>query len=79
MACKLKALKVDLKKWNEEVFGNVEVKINKLMSELVELDALANLIHLTGEEIQKKALILADLEHTSLLEEISWRQKSRAL
>ena len=43
MACKLKVVKVDLKKWNEEVFGNVGVKINKLISELVELDALADL------------------------------------
>jgi endonuclease/exonuclease/phosphatase family metal-dependent hydrolase len=79
MACKLKALKVDLKKWNEEVFGNVGVKINKLMSELVELDALADLRPLTEVEIQKKVGIVADLERTSLLEEISWRQKSRAL
>uniref|UniRef100_A0A2N9F8S0 Uncharacterized protein n=1 Tax=Fagus sylvatica TaxID=28930 RepID=A0A2N9F8S0_FAGSY len=79
MACKLKALKVDLKKWNEEVFGNVGVKRNKLMSELVELDAVADLRPLTGVENQKKAVIVADLESTSLLEEISWRQKSRAL
>jgi endonuclease/exonuclease/phosphatase family metal-dependent hydrolase len=71
MACKLKALKVDLKKWNEEVFGNVGVKKNKLMSELVELDAMADLKHLTGDELQKKALIVADLERTSLFEEIS--------
>jgi hypothetical protein len=25
VACKLKALKMDLKKWNEEVFGNMSV------------------------------------------------------
>ena len=30
-------------------------------------------------ENQKKAVIVADLERTGLLEEISWRQKSRAL
>jgi hypothetical protein len=79
MACKLKALKVDLKKWNEEVFRNVGVKKNKLMFELEELDAVADLRQLTGEESQKKAQIVVDLECTSLLEEISWRQKSRAL
>ena len=79
MACKLKALKADLKKWNEEVFGNVGVKKKKLMAELVELDTMADLRPLTGEELQKKALIVADLERTSLFEEISWRQKSRAL
>ena len=72
MACKLKALKVDLKKWNEEVFGNVGLKKKKkLMAELEELDALADLRHLTGEESQKKAQIVADLERNSLLDEIS--------
>ena len=79
MACKLKALKVDLKKWNKEVFGNVGVKRKNLMSELIELDALADIRHLTDVESQKKAQIVADLECTSLFEEISWRKKSRAL
>uniref|UniRef100_A0A2N9HJW1 Reverse transcriptase domain-containing protein n=1 Tax=Fagus sylvatica TaxID=28930 RepID=A0A2N9HJW1_FAGSY len=67
MACKLKALKVDLKKWNEEVFGNVGVKRNKLMSELEELDAVADLRQLTGEESQKKAQIVVDLEHSEAI------------
>ena len=49
------------------------------MFELEELDAVADLRQLTGEESQKKAQIVVDLERTSLLEEISWRQKSRAL
>ena len=79
MACKLKALKLDLKKWNEEVFGNVGVKRNQPMSELIELDAVAETQHLTGEETNKRVLIVVDLKRTSLLEEISWRQKSRAL
>jgi hypothetical protein len=34
LACKLKALKHDLKKWNEEVFGNVERNKRKLFEEL---------------------------------------------
>jgi hypothetical protein len=79
LACKLKALKIDLKKWNEADIGKVGVKMNHLMSDLNALDALAKLRQLTGEEVEKKALIVADLERTNLLEEISWRQKSRAL
>ena len=67
IACKLKALKVDLKKWNEEVFGNVGVKKNKFISELVELDAVADLRPLTEVENQKKAVIVADLESTVCL------------
>jgi hypothetical protein len=31
LACKLKALKSDLKKWNEKVFGNVGKKKKDLM------------------------------------------------
>lgn len=34
MARKLKALKVDLKKWNEEVFGHVEKQKRVLLDEL---------------------------------------------
>jgi len=30
LACKLKALKQDLKKWNDEVFGNIEQNKRKL-------------------------------------------------
>ena len=79
MACKLKALKTDLKKWNEEVFGNVGVRRHELMSEMIALDTVAETRHLTGEESNKRVQIVADLERTSLLEEISWRQKFRAL
>ena len=43
------------------------------MSELIALDAVAETRHLTGEESNKRVQIVADLERTSLLEEISWR------
>uniref|UniRef100_A0A2N9J257 Reverse transcriptase domain-containing protein n=1 Tax=Fagus sylvatica TaxID=28930 RepID=A0A2N9J257_FAGSY len=46
---------------------------------LIALDAVADTRHLTGEELNNRVRIVADLERTSLLEEISWRQKSRAL
>jgi hypothetical protein len=35
LASKLKALKTDLKKWNEELFGNVERKKQILLEEFV--------------------------------------------
>jgi hypothetical protein len=34
LARKLKTLKLDLKKWNEEVFGNVESNKRKLIEDL---------------------------------------------
>uniref|UniRef100_A0A2N9GWZ4 Reverse transcriptase domain-containing protein n=1 Tax=Fagus sylvatica TaxID=28930 RepID=A0A2N9GWZ4_FAGSY len=40
MAKKLKALKLDLKKWNEEVFGHMRHRRNILMLELDKLDVM---------------------------------------
>jgi hypothetical protein len=40
LASKLKALKTDLKKWNEELFGNVERKKQILLEEFVFLMSL---------------------------------------
>ncbi len=40
LAHKLKALKLDLKRWNEEVFGNVSFKRKLLFEELTEMDVL---------------------------------------
>jgi hypothetical protein len=40
LAQKLKALKVDLKRWNEQVFGNVEFRKKALLEELNALDCL---------------------------------------
>jgi hypothetical protein len=57
----------------------VSVRRNQLMFDLNEMDAVAEVRPLTGEEYEKKALIATDLERTALLEEISWRKKSKAL
>jgi len=40
LACKLKALKQNLKIWNEEVFGNVERNKRKLFEELQAFDTI---------------------------------------
>ena len=40
MANNLKALKVDLKKWNDEEFRSVIVKKNQLLLDLNELDSI---------------------------------------
>ncbi len=79
MAKKLKALKSDLKKWNDEVFGNVAHKRNQLMLELNKLDVDMEGRPLSKEEKNHRERIVADLESNALLEEISWCQKSRAL
>ena len=42
MANKLKFLKNDLKKWNVEVFGNVEDWVKKLWQELSDLEMIGD-------------------------------------
>jgi hypothetical protein len=79
LAQKLKALKADLKKWNEQVFGNVEFRKKALLEELNALDCLEEERGLVSEEKLRKSVVISELEHATLQEEISWRQKSRVL
>ena len=78
LANKLKALKVDLKRWNVEEFGNVEEKGKKLWSDLRGLETVEESRILMVEEKLDKERIRGELEKMTL-EEISWRQKSRVI
>jgi len=62
IARKLKALKLDLKKWNEEVFGNVERNERKLIVDLQGFDIVEESRDLGEEELLKKAEIVRELE-----------------
>jgi hypothetical protein len=79
LANKLKALKGDLKKWNEAEFGHVTMKKNMLMADLGELDLEEESRPLSAVEKSKKETTIVELDKLILMEEISWRQKSRAL
>jgi hypothetical protein len=72
LANKLKALKEDIKKWNKECFGDIRIKKLELMQELQ---------WIKGKETQgQRSYRLCtqdELEKTLLLDEVSWRQKSR--
>jgi hypothetical protein len=57
-ARKLKALKIDLKKWNEEVFRNVGVQQKKLEKSLSELDLIAEERLLSKKRISREKIIL---------------------
>jgi hypothetical protein len=74
LARKLKALKLDLKKWNEEVFGNVERNKRKLIEDLQAFDVIEESRALGEEELLRKVEVVRDLEKCSLMEEVSWRQ-----
>ena len=71
LAKKLKALKIDLKKWNEDVFGNVEYKRQQLMIQLNQLDVIVEDRPLFVEENLQRESLRADIEWNALLAEIS--------
>jgi hypothetical protein len=78
-ARKIKALKMDLNKWNEEVFRNLDSNKSKLLNDLRVFDAIEEFRALGSEELVKKGEVSRELEKCLLIEEISWRQKSRIL
>ena len=50
MANKLKLLKNDLKKWNVEVFGNVEEQGKQMWKDLSKFETIEEICGLTEEE-----------------------------
>jgi hypothetical protein len=79
LANKLKALKADLKKWNEEVFGDIGKKKKELLEGIRELELIEERRCLEEDEKVRRVDMAREMEKTLLFEETSWRQKSRAL
>ena len=79
MAQKLKALKVDLKKWNREVFGDLAFRKKNLLTELMDFDAREESVGLLNEDQIRRIQLKGGIEHLASLKEIFWRQKSCAL
>ena len=79
LARKLKALKEDFKKWNEEEFGDLAFRKKCLLFELLGLDAREDLLGLSQEDQTRRSQIKSEVAHLASLEEIPWRQKSRIL
>ena len=77
MAKKLQALKGKIKKWNIEVFGNVEIRNKAWAEELELLDSYEEGRGLSEEEKERRRELVTGLEAFLLQEEICWRQKSR--
>ena len=79
LASKLKALKADLKRWNDTEFGHISVQKQQLMTAIREIDAVTDTRPLDVEEKGRRELTAIELDKVLLMEEISWRQKSRAI
>jgi hypothetical protein len=77
LVCKLKALKMNLKTWNEQVFGNIDRNKRMLLDKLWMLDGNEESRTLDSVELMRKAELVRELEKCVLMEEVSWRQKSR--
>jgi hypothetical protein len=79
LACKLKALKEDLKQWNHLEFGNVGFRQAQLLGKLEVLNSKECSGGLSSSENHLCRIHFLDLENLAHLDETLWRQKSRVL
>ena len=79
LAKKLQALKYNLKRWNKETLGNVSARKDAALEKLNYWDSLERLGALSKEDRSSQRITKDEFSHCVILEEISWRQKSRAL
>jgi hypothetical protein len=72
-ACKLKALKLDLKRWNGEVFSNIGSNTRLFLEDLRGFDMHEESRALDEVELARKVEVVRELEKCTLMEEVSWR------
>ena len=76
---RLKYIKVKLKSWNREVFGDMRTKKFDFLSIINALDAKEESDGLSSDESLQRKVARDEWAKLTLMEEISWRQKSRVL
>ena len=74
---KLKRLKKDLKVWNKEVFGHVNISKEKIMSKISELDKKDEDNGLDEEGMSERKHMFAELKRINYRQEVLHKQKSR--
>jgi hypothetical protein len=62
---------MDLKKWNEEVFDNIDCNKSKLLDDLRELDVIEEVRAFGSVELANKGEVSRELEACLLMEEVS--------
>lgn len=77
-AKKLKALKECLKVWNREVFGNVKESKDRVLDLIHFIDEKEGAVGLSEVDKCNRIEAKAEFARLARLEEISWRQNSRA-
>ena len=76
---KMKAIKILLKNWNKEVFGRVEENKKSALAKVAAWDDLESERPLSPEELGTRMTALEEFKKWSLMEETSWRKKSREI
>ena len=76
---KSKAPRKDLRVWNKEVFGNVSFRKLEVFSHVQFWDSKERDNPLSIEEVEARKGPLEDYKKWVLLEETSWRQKSKEI
>ena len=79
LSAKLKALKGILKVWNRDVFGKVENNKKDALHRISFWDDREKVRGLDIDEAEERVKARADFKRWALMEEISWRQKSREI
>ena len=76
---KLKFMKAKLKEWNRNTFGRVGYRKNLALEQVEYWDAKEKISRLSLEELEGRKEAREDYKKWVLLEEITWRQKSREM
>ena len=79
MSKKLKALKASLKTWNREVFGSAFARKESALKQIVFWDSIEGDKVLIVEEQSLRKQALEEYKKWVIMEETSWRQKSKEL
>nr|CAN73960.1 hypothetical protein VITISV_023007 [Vitis vinifera] len=79
LAKKLQALKIDLKKCDKEVLGNVSARKDAALEQINYWDNVERLRPLFEEDKRSQRSATDEYSRLAILAETSWRQKSRAL
>ncbi|XP_050237969.1 uncharacterized protein LOC126687450 [Mercurialis annua] len=74
---KLKELRVLLKAWNRDVFGNMENRLATVQSSISDLEAIADLNNLSEADGSRLSDLHSEFNHISKQIESLWHQKSR--
>ena len=76
---KIKALKVKLKAWNKRVFGNVDEQKKFALENVALWDDIESQRPLSDGERQERFGAMEDFKKWAIMEEISWRHRSREI